>query len=281
VGQTLAASGFFDWYFRNYQLGSLWQRRAALVVASPDNAYIPRVAGAGEIRYGTQLMHNGLRIAVGSYYGPEMAVILKRNRGVHEPQEERVFRMVLAEMPAGASMLELGCFWSFYSMWFASVVKNPRCFLLEGDSFNLRNGQRNFALNGFSGEWLHAYVGDSVDQNSSPPVITVDYILHKFAIARLDILHSDVQGHEVAMLDGAKEALWSGRVRYVFISTHSNDLHAECEKRLRRFDYEMLASVNLDDSFSEDGLIVARHLKYKGIEAVSCSRRSKVCEVYS
>jgi hypothetical protein len=278
VGQTLAGSGFFDWYFRGYRPGSLWQQRAALVVASPDNAYIPRVADAGKIRRGTQLMHNGLRIAVGSYFGPEMAVILKRNRGVHEPQEERVFQMVLPEMPAGASMLELGCFWAFYSMWFASAVKNPQCFLLEPDSFNLKNGQRNFALNGFTGEWLNAFVGDTVDQHSSPPVLTVDYILRKYGVRQLDILHSDVQGHEVAMLDGAREALSSGRVRYVFISTHSNDLHVQCEKRLRANNYMMLTSIDLDDSFSGDGLIVARHPNYDGIQPVSCSRRSKVCD---
>jgi Methyltransferase FkbM domain len=281
VGQTLAGSGLFDWYFRGYRPGPFWQNRTALVVASPDNDFIPRVAGAGEIRRGAQLMHNGVRVAVGGYYGPEMAVLLKRNRGVHEPQEERVFRMVLPEMPEGASMLELGCFWAFYSIWFASAVKNPRCFLLEADSFNLKSGQINFALNGFTGEWLHAYVGNTVDQSSSPPVITVDYILQKFGIKRLDILHSDVQGHEVAMLDGAAEALSSGRVRYVFISTHSNDLHANCEKRLRAYNYVMLTSINLYDSFSEDGLIVARHPNYEGIEAVSCSRRSKMLEVLS
>ena len=281
VGRTLAGSGLFDWYFRGYRLGVYWQQRLALVAASPDNAFIPRVAGAGEIRRGTQLMHNGLRVAVGSYYGPEMAVMLKRNRGVHEPQEERVFQMVLPEMPEGASMLELGCFWAFYSMWFASVVKNPRCLLLETELFNLKNGQRNFSLNGFAAEWLHAHVGNTVDQCSSPPVITVDYILQKFGVGRLDILHSDVQGYEVAMLDGAAEALSSGRVRYVFISTHSSDLHAECEKILRAYNYVMLTSINLDDTFSEDGLIVARHPNYEGIEPVSCSRRSTKRETLS
>ena len=39
-------------------------------------------------------MHNGLKIHLGSYYGPEGATQLIINKGVHEPQEEYVFQEV-------------------------------------------------------------------------------------------------------------------------------------------------------------------------------------------
>ncbi len=274
VGHTIGGSGLFDWYFRSYHVPPVWQERIARVVASPDNAFIPRVEQAGRIAGGAQVMHNGIRIKVGSYYGPEVAVQLQANRGVHEPQEERIFQMVLAEMPAGATMLELGSFWAFYSLWFKTKVKDARNIMLEAEAFNLESGRRNFALNGQTGEWLHAYAGGAVDQSAGTPTLTVDHIMREKSVQRLDMLHSDIQGHELAMLDGASQALSSGRVRYVFISTHGNDIHRQCEAKLRGHGYTILASIDIDDSFAEDGLIVARHPSYDGIGPVDLSRRS-------
>ena len=61
----------------------------------PDNAHIPRVPHAGRIENGCQIMHNGLKVSPGSYYGYFYRRMLLRNRGVHEPQEERVFALSL------------------------------------------------------------------------------------------------------------------------------------------------------------------------------------------
>ncbi len=276
VGHSVAGSGLIDWYFRRYQPDPHWQARIEQVVSCPDNAFIERVPGAGTITRGTQLMHNGLLIGAGSYYGPENGVLLRRNRGVHEPQEERIFQMVLKDCPPGSTMLELGAFWSFYSMWFKSAVTDSRCILLEAEAFNLKSGQKNFARNGFTGEWLHAFAGGKVDLASVPPMLTVDHIMREKGIERLDILHSDIQGFESDMLAGANDALATGRVRYVFISTHSNELHRDCEARLTAHGYVILSSLDLDDTFSEDGVIVARHPSYAGIGPVECSRRSRM-----
>ena len=57
--------------------------------------------------------------------------------------------------------------------------------------------------------------------------------------------------------------------------TGKTEIAFECEQRLRKYNYMILASIDLDDSFSEDGLIVARHPNYDGIGPVDCSRRSR------
>jgi hypothetical protein len=44
-------------------------------------------------------------------------------------------------------MIELGAFWSFYSMWFNKEVENAINYMVEPDSFNLGQGKRNFKLN--------------------------------------------------------------------------------------------------------------------------------------
>ena len=51
---------------------------------------------------------------------------------------------------------------------------------------------------------------------------------------------------------GKKAADW------VFISTHSNALHRECQDILRSYGYIIMASADLDETYSSDGLIVAK-----------------------
>lgn len=64
-----------------------WNKRIALVIESPDNSKIKRVGNAGKIEGNFQIMHNGQRIHIGSYYGKPIVTMLKKNKGVHEPQE--------------------------------------------------------------------------------------------------------------------------------------------------------------------------------------------------
>ena len=60
-----------------------------------DSDSLPRVADAGALveRDGVKLpvMHNGLLIEEGGYFGQWMTEILRSSHGVHEPQEEVVF----------------------------------------------------------------------------------------------------------------------------------------------------------------------------------------------
>jgi hypothetical protein len=128
----------------NFPLSSEWERRIKDVLDSSDNNKIQRVEEAGKVKNGKQVMHNGLLINLGSYYGPEYAQMLVQSKGVHEPQEEYVFQEVLKYMPKGAKMLELGAYWSFYSMWFNQKVDDAVNIMVEPEDFNLLQGKSNF-----------------------------------------------------------------------------------------------------------------------------------------
>lgn len=91
IAYYIAPSGIFDKVILNKTLSSVWQKRLEDTLKCDDNVYIKRVKNAGSVIRGKQIMHNGIKIHLGSYYGPEVAIILKENKGVHEPQEERVF----------------------------------------------------------------------------------------------------------------------------------------------------------------------------------------------
>ncbi len=156
-------------------------------------------------------------------------------------------------------MLELGAYWAYYSLWFAKTVKDARCFLVEPASENLRSGERNFEINGARGVFTQAFVGSSdATDREGRRFVAVDPFCERNGIDHLAILHADIQGGEVDMLAGAKMLLGRKAVDWVFISTHSNKLHYECVKILKSYGYLIVASADLDETYSTDGLIVAK-----------------------
>lgn len=256
VAYQLAPSGLFDNFILNKKLSPIWEKRLSDTVRCTDNKYIARVSDAGKVIRGKQIMHNGLKIHLGSYYGPEVAIVLQKNKGVHEPQEERVFAEVLKVIPKGGTMIELGSFWSFYSMWFNSEVEKANNYMVEPDTFNMGCGKRNFILNNMKGDFTNAFVGKSSIEGN-PPTICIDNFMKDKNIDFVNILHSDIQGYEYDMLQGAKKTIDSNKVGFVFVSTHSNEVHAQCLNFLKEHDFFIIAEHDLDNTYSQDGLIVA------------------------
>jgi len=121
--------------------------RADMTVSCRDCDPIPKVPGSGKVisfeGKPVQIMHNGVRVVAGGYYGDWMTGIIERLRGHHEPQEEVVFHEILKHLPPSATMLELGGFWSYYSLWFKSQHGDQRkAYVVEPDPNHI--GRTNF-----------------------------------------------------------------------------------------------------------------------------------------
>ncbi|HEV3326459.1 MAG TPA: FkbM family methyltransferase [Puia sp.] len=273
IGYHLASSGLFDGVIRNYKLSESTQKRIANVLDAEDNRYIPRVANAGVIKGGKQIMHNGLKIHLASYYGPELARMLLLSKGVHEPQEERVFGEAIKTLPPGATMIEMGAFWSFYSMWFNQHVREARNFMIEPDAFNMGQGKRNFKLNRMKGVFVQAFVGEQSKAELPVPTLAIDDFVREQSLPFIHMLHSDIQGFEYAMLKGAANTFAERKIGYTFISTHSNEIHNACLDFLKEHDFIILASADPDHSCAEDGLIAARAPWFPGIDPIRISLR--------
>jgi hypothetical protein len=248
-----------------------WLRRIYDVLECVDRKFIVPHPLAGKIEGEHLIMHNGIRIKPLSYYGFPMLRMFKLSKGVHEPQEERVFQEVLKVMPPGATMLELGSYWAFYSMWFQKVVPDAHSYMVEPEEAGLKSGKENFEINGLQGDFTRAFIGNNYKE-SSPPILTLDWILSQKNIPFLDLLHSDIQGFELQMLEGASNSFLQGKVGYVFISTHSNQVHDACENKLRDYGHVILHSINLDDSYSE---VVAARPDSPSIPVFQLSRKSQ------
>jgi hypothetical protein len=222
------------------------------VISDPLNLLIERVPMAGFVNGDQVYLHNGLRVPVagpGAYYGP-FSQLLVINRGVHEPLEEFVFQEVLKCLPESPSMIELGAYWGHYSMWFKQARPQGQVILVEPEPECLKAGQDNFARNGFEGEFIQAFVGNGKFQ--------VDEFFRNRKIKKLDILHTDIQGFEVEMLHGARDVLTRRRVQYLFVSTHSQEIHGTVVRQLGELGYRVEISSDFDvQTTSFDGFVFA------------------------
>jgi Methyltransferase FkbM domain len=272
----LLPSGLYDKKYINASLEEVWDDRIKDVIDCTDNKLIKRHPDAGKVKNGKQTMHNGIVITLGGYYGEAITQMLYRNKGVHEPQEEYAFNEVLKTMRQDATMLELGSYWSFYSIWFNKMIPKAKNFLIEPEKANMLYGINNFKLNNVKGKFTKAFVGKEAGMNNNIPIICVDDFIADNKIEFIDILHSDIQGFEHDMLLGASKTIKEKKIGYFFISKHGNKVHYECIDFLKLHDFIILCSCDEFDTYSLDGLIVAKYKMYSGIDKLDISLKTKV-----
>ncbi len=224
------------------------------VVSDPINVLIQRVPEAGYVdKNGCVVLHNGNRVPVAgplAYY-MDFSDILIINRGVHEPLEEFCFQQMLEKIKSESpTMIELGAYWAHYSMWLIREYPKAICYMVEPELDNIACGKNNFRINKFQGEFINDFVGSSGFQ--------LDTFVSERKLTSINILHSDIQGYEVEMLDGAKDSLQKNMVDYVFISTHNEDLHHSVIDMLTNFGYRVEVSSDFENhTTSCDGFILA------------------------
>jgi len=197
--------------------------------------------------------------------------------GVNKPQEERCFQEVLKYMKPNAVMLELGSYWGFYSMWFYKEVKNPVCCLIEPNFTGLNYRKQNLEMNQMHGNFFQAFVSSSSGiSKDGVKIICIDDFVAEQNIQYIDILHSDIQGFEVEMLEGARTTITEDKIGYFFICRHGNDVHEKYRQYLLKHNFKILASANNDETYSSDGLLVAKSASIQGgLEPVSISIKGK------
>lgn len=258
---------------------NMWTKRIDDVITSPDNNYIPRDKDAGKIVGDKLVMHNGIKINPLSYGGYPMLNLLMKNKGVHEPQEERVFQEVLKVLPEKATMMELGSFWAFYSLWFCKVIPNAHCIMVEPNKKCLSEGKNNFKINGYRGKFIRAAIGNyNGSSKGKVRVETVDNLFVQNSINFCHILHADIQGQEYEMLKGAEQSI--NNIGYFFISSHSKELHNKSKKFLTDKNFKVITSVPPEGSYSYDGVLVAVNNNYPHkISSIQITHKNSVDEI--
>ncbi len=268
-------------------------QRIVVAPACRDADAIPKHPLAGQVieRGGVrvQVMHNGLKVIADGYYGEFVTRIISELRGHHEPQEEKIFHAALSTLGPSPVMVELGGYWSYYSLWFLKARSRGRVIIVEPIASRLEVRRTNFALNGMRAEFIMAAVGETDSgeaefstgaERAIVPRVSIDSLRAERGLADIDILHLDIQGFESRALRGAAVLLAEKAARWVFVSTHrhledaqSIDLHEDCLKRLTGAGYGLVAAHTPEESYSTDGLIVAKRPGAGGPDRVMVSAR--------
>lgn len=261
---------------------------SAIAISAPnDCAEIPKIAEAGKCFYDAkgeyQLMHNGIKIRMGTYYNDLNKEIIEALQGHHEPQEELVFFKVLQVLPESAVMIEVGSYWGYYSLWFKKEKPKGSVYLIEPLDDHLKAGKLNFETNHVEGEFFKGYVGSTSKPAHTVKMegellkhverIAIDDFIKRLDIDHVDLLHADVQGAEFDLLKGAEGVISSGRIGYIFISTHGTQIHNDCLDFIAKHDFQTIASHTRAESFTTDGLIVARNRKIAGLDEIPISKK--------
>jgi len=240
-------------------------------------ADISKVSDAGEVitKNGLdwQVMFNGLRMRAGSYYGDWVTELIKGLKGFHEPQEERVFHAILEGLDSPEAMIELGAYWGWYSLWFKHRHPSAKVILTEPDPINLAVAASNALENrlevalelGGIGKIEKSQTAGApflrFSDNLLIPSIDVEAMMEKHGIKTLSVLHADIQGAELPLLHQIEKLLTARRIEHLFISTHWDSLHVQCREILQAHGYHFVAEHPPSESFTIDGLLVARSPK--------------------
>ncbi len=144
--------------------------------------------------------------------------------------------------------------------------------MVEPDLNNFSSGVNNFKLNGFDGEFIQSFVGKGHFE--------VDPFLSGRKLSHLDILHVDIQGYEIEMLEGCRNTLKERLIDYLFVSTHSQPIHDRVVAELNHSSYRVEVSSDFDnDTTSFDGFVFASSPQAKQIFAnFALLGRSKIVE---
>ena len=248
MDETTYSDTFIDKKINNAK-GMSFEKRFVDIMSDPSNHFIERVPNAGQVEDDLIIMHNGIKIKNNCYYG-NFSEILRLNQGCHEPSEERMFSKVLQFIPENGTMIELGSYWAFYTIWFNKCVKNAKNYCIEPSWDNLNVGKENCKINNVNANFTCGFVNnESIKLSKFVQEKNIDFI---------DILHSDIQGSEFEMLQDIIPFLDKNKIRYLFISTHSNKLHYDCVNLLKEHKYRIISSADYEtETFCYDGIIVA------------------------
>lgn len=163
----------------------------------------------------------------------------------------------------GAAMIELGSNQAYYSMLWGRIVPNAINIMVEPNAVNMMRGRSHFLLNNLSGVFYDKIIGipfrlqDGDGRGIEPTgMITLSEILRENNLQHFDLLHSDIDSAEDAMLKTNSEVFQQGLVKNIVLMTHGNDRHAFSKDFLLKCGY----TLTFDDpapSIGWDGMIVA------------------------
>ena len=171
------------------------------------------------------------------------------------------------------NMIELGSNQAYYSLLFHKIMmkhgKIPVNIMVESNTEYLERGYNHFKINSATGKFYNSIIGDINTTKKIPDLhkfldngvklTTLKDVMTKDNIEYLDILHCDIDSSEYDMLMTSKNVFQNKLIDYIFLSTHSLELHKNCKDFLLECGYSVLFEHDdLDTPIGWDILLVMK-----------------------
>jgi hypothetical protein len=214
--------------------------------------------------------------------------------------ERQLFFNILKQLKGDVTLLELGAGRGDWCLALTGIVdfnlidtdiSSYKCIAVEAEPTHYEWTKAHFEEQGIKGaQALHGAIsskngeckfystedpastyGQAITENGNltVPCYTVDYLIDKYSLSKVDIVHVDIQGAEYDMLLGATEALSKGTIKYMLIGTHSPDMNEKIIEYVKPFHYKAVFSANcnsgaVDTPFGRanipvDGILLLKH----------------------
>jgi FkbM family methyltransferase len=209
-----------------------------------------------------------------------------RKRNVHEAEEEDIFLEILRSLPPDGCFLNIGSAIGYYPLLAKRIVPGLVVHAVEPLELHRQRFLENIALNGLVQRDFtiheeaisssagrasfreHGY-GSGIQKDSGAArteprrvlevrTTTLDRLVERIG-RHVNLCQMDVQGHELEVLEGARQTLESGGITTFLIGTHSPRLHRRCMALLTDHRYEILHDL-YDTQEQPDGILAARRL---------------------
>ena len=200
-------------------------------------------------KYNFKLKYKVCGPQVTEHYEEESEVI------VIDKFEESVLNL-LSQNKQNYSMIELGSNHAYYSLLFNSILKKYNKgainIMIEPDDCFYPLGVEHFSINDRKGHFYKSIIGKNkkVGQFSKEkaklnldhlPLVSFEELFSEHKLTNVDILHCDIQGHEVELLEEYLKWFEEKRFNYIFIATHEGyrNAHTFCKKQFNSLPYQL------------------------------------------
>ncbi len=231
---------------------------------------------AGKIIGGKQYLFDGSPI-IYPHGSDKVHNLYRFTQGAPEPEEIIQFLKIIKNIRKNGTMIEIGAGGGFYSIIASKYLTFGKLILVEPNPRSIMMLKQNIVMNKFDRRAvvIQRAVTDK-DNNKirfkesgyasaintlgeySVLTITIDSLVKNLKLHRVDLLHMDIQGEEYNALQGMKKSLSHQVFNYIFIGTHSIEIHKKCENYLREKNYSILFSQDITISASYDGILIAK-----------------------
>lgn len=208
---------------------------------------------------------NGIEFYQDQLIGFQILRYMKEN--YHEPEVEKFFTEIIKKYDDGV-FIDVGAAGGYYS--FLAKKLQPK---IEIHAFNpspvfQKMMTDNMTLNKISDIHIHKIAisdqegfcniepgwGGKITSQGNIPMTTITKFLNELN-KDCFLIKIDIQGHELAALEGAKEVL--GRIKNIIMESHTPEIHSKCLGILKSHDFK-IDFESFEVVGQPSGLIVAK-----------------------